>query len=107
VLTTCQPSTVWCSRERLPAAAAQPAKVRQSCSATDYYYFLFILPVLPPMSKPHYVMYKSDPRIKHAFVSRKIVNNATIMKCAAPLLVLMETEVDAELQWHNLKDTAV
>jgi hypothetical protein len=24
----------WCSRERLPAAAAQPAKVRQSCSAT-------------------------------------------------------------------------
>jgi hypothetical protein len=36
VLTTCQPSTVWCSRERLPAAAAQPAKVRQSCSATDY-----------------------------------------------------------------------
>jgi hypothetical protein len=27
-------STVWCSRERLPAAAAQPAKVRQSCSAT-------------------------------------------------------------------------
>jgi hypothetical protein len=39
VLTTCQPSTVWCIRERLPAAAAQPAKVRQSCSATD----LFIL----------------------------------------------------------------
>jgi hypothetical protein len=38
VLTTCQPSTVWCSRERLPAAAAQPAKARQSCSATDYYY---------------------------------------------------------------------
>jgi hypothetical protein len=35
VLTTCQPSTVWCSRERLPAAAAQQAKVRQSCSATD------------------------------------------------------------------------
>jgi hypothetical protein len=30
VLTTCQPSTVWCSRERLPAAAAQPTKVRQS-----------------------------------------------------------------------------
>jgi hypothetical protein len=30
VLTTCQPSTVWCSRERLPAVAAQPAKVRQS-----------------------------------------------------------------------------
>jgi hypothetical protein len=40
VLTTCQPSTVWCSRERLPAAAAQPAKVRQSCSASDYYYYL-------------------------------------------------------------------
>jgi hypothetical protein len=35
VLTTCQPSTVWCSRERLPAAAAQPAKVRQNCSATE------------------------------------------------------------------------
>jgi hypothetical protein len=44
VLTTCQPSTVWCSGERLPAAAAQPAKVRQSCSATDkiYIYDLFI-----------------------------------------------------------------
>jgi hypothetical protein len=26
VLTTCQPSTVWCSRERLPAAADQPAQ---------------------------------------------------------------------------------
>jgi hypothetical protein len=26
VLTTCQASTVWCSRERLPAAAAQPAQ---------------------------------------------------------------------------------
>jgi hypothetical protein len=37
VLTTCQPSTVWCSQERLPAAAAQPAKARQSCSASDYY----------------------------------------------------------------------
>jgi hypothetical protein len=31
--------TVWCSRERLPAAAAQPAKARQSCSASDYYYY--------------------------------------------------------------------
>jgi hypothetical protein len=40
VLTTCQPSTVWCSRERLPAAAAQPAKVRQSCSATDFFFVL-------------------------------------------------------------------
>jgi hypothetical protein len=39
-LTTCQPSTVWCSRKRLPAAAAQPAKVLQSCSATDYYYYI-------------------------------------------------------------------
>jgi hypothetical protein len=39
VLTTCQPSTVWCSRERLPAAAAQQAKVRQSCGATDLFYF--------------------------------------------------------------------
>jgi hypothetical protein len=29
VLTTYQPNTVWCSRERLPAAAAQPA--------TDYF----------------------------------------------------------------------
>jgi hypothetical protein len=36
VLTTCQPSTFWRSRERLPAAAAQPTDVRQSCSATDY-----------------------------------------------------------------------
>jgi hypothetical protein len=44
VLTTCQPSTVWCSRERLPAAAAQPAKVRQSCSATDHH--VYILQIL-------------------------------------------------------------
>jgi hypothetical protein len=36
VLTTCQPSTVWCSRKRLPAAAAQPAKVVRACSATDW-----------------------------------------------------------------------
>jgi hypothetical protein len=43
VLTTCQPSTVWCSRERLPAAAAQPAKVRQSCSATDLFFILFFI----------------------------------------------------------------
>jgi hypothetical protein len=41
---TCQPSTVWCSRERLPAAAAQPAKVRQSCSATDY-----TVNIIPPL----------------------------------------------------------
>jgi hypothetical protein len=45
VLTTCQPSTDWCSRERLPAAAAQPAKVRQSCSATDYYYIHLLIGV--------------------------------------------------------------
>jgi hypothetical protein len=43
VLTTCQPSTVWCSRESLPAAAAQPAQVRQSCSATDYYLLLLTI----------------------------------------------------------------
>jgi hypothetical protein len=43
VLSTCQPSTVWCSRERLPAAAAQPAKVRQNCSATDYIIIIIII----------------------------------------------------------------
>jgi hypothetical protein len=32
---------IWCSREILPAAAAQPAKVRQSCSATDLFLFYF------------------------------------------------------------------
>jgi hypothetical protein len=39
------------SRERLPAAAAQPAKVRQSCSATDYYIIIIIIIIdttLPP-----------------------------------------------------------
>jgi hypothetical protein len=40
VLTTCHHCTVWCSRERLPAAASQPAKVRQSCGATDFFYFI-------------------------------------------------------------------
>jgi hypothetical protein len=52
VLTICQPSTVWCSRERLTAAAAQPAKVRQSCSATDYcyyYYYYYYLSVSLPL----------------------------------------------------------
>jgi hypothetical protein len=51
VLTTCQPSTVWCSRKRLPAAAAQPAKVRQSCSASDYYYYLTFPVALKPRSQ--------------------------------------------------------
>jgi hypothetical protein len=46
VLTTCQPSTVWCSRERLPAADAQPAQVRQSCIATDYYYYYKFISVV-------------------------------------------------------------
>jgi hypothetical protein len=42
VLTTCQPSTVWCSRERLPAAAAQPAQGSSDPVAPRiYYYILF------------------------------------------------------------------
>jgi hypothetical protein len=45
VLTTCQPSTVWCSRERLPAAAAQPSKFRQSCSATDLLFYYLCLEI--------------------------------------------------------------
>jgi hypothetical protein len=51
VLSTCQPSTVWCSRERLPAAAAQPAKVRQSCSATDYYYYIITQTLLSKVAE--------------------------------------------------------
>jgi hypothetical protein len=42
VLTTCQPSTVWCSRERLPAAAAQPAQGSLEPVAPRIYY-LFIV----------------------------------------------------------------
>jgi hypothetical protein len=48
------PSTVWCSRERLPAAAAQQAKVRQSCSATDYYYYYRYVTSLLNMYKYKY-----------------------------------------------------
>jgi hypothetical protein len=39
VLTTCQPSTVWCSRERLPAAAAQPAQGSSEPVAPRIYFF--------------------------------------------------------------------
>jgi hypothetical protein len=41
VLTTCQPSTVWCSRERLPAAAAQPAQGSSELKRHGllYYYY--------------------------------------------------------------------
>jgi hypothetical protein len=37
VLTTCQPSTVWYSRERLPAAAAQPAQGSSEPEAPRFY----------------------------------------------------------------------
>jgi hypothetical protein len=42
VLTTCQPSTVWCSRETLPAAAAQPAQGSSESVAPRIYFFYFI-----------------------------------------------------------------
>jgi hypothetical protein len=46
VLTTCQPSTVWCSRERLPAAAAQPAQGSSEPVAPRidfiYFYMLYV-----------------------------------------------------------------
>jgi hypothetical protein len=38
---TCQPSTVWCSRERLPAAAAQPAQGSSELVAPRIYFILF------------------------------------------------------------------
>jgi hypothetical protein len=40
VLTTCQPSTVWCSRERLPAATAQPAQGSSEPVAPRIYLFI-------------------------------------------------------------------
>jgi hypothetical protein len=59
VLTTCQPNTVWCSRERLPVAAAQPAKVRQSCSATDLFdLFLLKTRVISLSSKTNIVAFE-------------------------------------------------
>jgi hypothetical protein len=66
VLTTCQPSTVWCSRERLPAAAAQPAKVRQSCSATDYYYFAVRL--FCDVGYSDYTLYRSSSYSGWAYI---------------------------------------
>jgi hypothetical protein len=45
VLTTCQPSTVWCSRERVPAAAAQPAQGSSEPVAPRIYLFYFIFRV--------------------------------------------------------------
>jgi hypothetical protein len=44
VLTTCQPSTVWCSWERLPAAAAQPAQGSSEPVAPRIYLYLFCNP---------------------------------------------------------------
>jgi hypothetical protein len=41
VLTTCQPSTIRCSRERLPAAAAQPAQGLSEPVAPRIYLFIF------------------------------------------------------------------
>jgi hypothetical protein len=59
VLTTCQPSTVWCSRERLPAAAAQPAKVRQSCSASDLFIIYYGYHVFSPLIVAYDVYFQS------------------------------------------------
>jgi hypothetical protein len=42
VLTTCQPSTVWCSRERLSAAAAQPAQGSSEPVAPRIYLFFYL-----------------------------------------------------------------
>jgi hypothetical protein len=46
VLTTCQPSAVWCSRERLPAAAAQPAQGSSEPVAPRIYLFYFFLSLM-------------------------------------------------------------
>jgi hypothetical protein len=57
VLTTCQPSTDLCSRERLPEAAAQPAKVRQSCGATDLFFSVKQHPSSEPVRIDVFWMY--------------------------------------------------
>jgi hypothetical protein len=43
VLTTCQPSTIWCSRERLPAAAAQLAQGSSEPEAPRTYLFILFI----------------------------------------------------------------
>jgi hypothetical protein len=63
VLTTCQPSTVWCSRERLPAAAAQLAKVRQSCSATDFLTWYLLLRRRTPNDETEEQHYQTHTRL--------------------------------------------
>jgi hypothetical protein len=45
VLTACQPSAVWCSRERLPAAAAQPAQGSSEPVAPRIYLFIYLKPI--------------------------------------------------------------
>jgi hypothetical protein len=67
----CFNNTVWCSRERLPAAAAQPAKVRQNCSATEkkiiYCYLnLDSGSVLLPSCFPIKMCYASPLRMLHS-----------------------------------------
>jgi hypothetical protein len=74
VLTTCQPSTVWCSRERLPASAAQPAKVRQSCSATDFIAMAHIVILFHFISDDYNVLW-------HGFYSLKCVEMLAVTNC--------------------------
>jgi hypothetical protein len=52
--TVCFPELLVCTHKS--AAAAQPAKVRQSCSATDYYY-----PQICTLSRPFQTTSSSSP----------------------------------------------
>jgi hypothetical protein len=103
VLTTCQPSTVWCSRERLPAAAAQPAKVRQSCSATDYYYtrciYIFDISDSPGFiivdgSKyPSYIENNTEYKMQNCLLLKRLVYMVIIRLQGVKLLLQTSSHI--------------
>jgi hypothetical protein len=113
VLTTCQPSTVWCSRERLPAGAAQPAKARQSCSASDYYYYyklLFLgdysLNELQQVFQKLFIMHRKKKHLlclKHYLIICKELN--IIIKFHQNFLKDSRVERLATFQRQGLTDT--
>jgi hypothetical protein len=72
LLTTCQPSTVWCSRERLPAAAAQPAQGSSEPVAQRIYLFIYLF-IYVICYNPHFIRIQTFPLVL------RLVSNATCM----------------------------
>jgi hypothetical protein len=75
VLNTCQPSTVWCSRERLPVAAAQPAQgSSEPVKPRIFFLFLDSSSLIQGWSTIMHTVHE-DPR---AFLHTKVGNSPAI-----------------------------